>query len=229
MTGPTGNGASPSRRSGSLRMIERYTGGTNVVILTSGKSEKDPEVKNRTFAVPGDKTWLVKDIDPKALPIDNIEFTADSKAFLTGIWLPQVQTPTNNQDKEFHPASDLKTQASQSVLPGSNATGGNTNPATPPGKPGTTPAQEKPPAAAAHEPVQGSDNDARRDPAWTNGQEKERWLRYIASLNTANKILDGLWQPDPAKPQAEQIADKLEWIQSVAAGIRKKYEKGDAA
>lgn len=62
-------------------------------------------------------------------------------------------------------------------------------------------------------------------PASNYGNDKEQWLRYISTLNTATAILEGVWQPDPMKPQAENIANKIEWVISISAGLRARYEK----
>lgn len=62
-------------------------------------------------------------------------------------------------------------------------------------------------------------------PASDYGNNKEQWLRYISTLNTATAILEGVWQPDPMKPQAENIANKIEWVISISAGLRARYEK----
>ncbi len=231
------------RRTGSLRMVEKYTGGTNVVILASGKSDKDPYVKNRSFAVPPDKLWLIKDVEGKKLPIENVEFTADKNGFLTGLWISKDATAGNGT------ASTTPAKTIQGSAPAANET---PPPQTPkcgvcggtvfgktfedsafPGtkfcltcfeKRNTPPLGNGKAPAASPAPDTGKD-DAHQDPAWIKEVDKESWLRYIASLNTSNKILEGLWQPDPAKPQAEQIADKIEWVQSVAAGIRRNYGK----
>jgi hypothetical protein len=98
---------------------------------------------------------------------------------------------------------------------------GTTNPA---------PTKETPPLSTAQPPQAAPEKATARpvssQPApGSNGNDKEPWLRYISTLNTATAILEGVWQPDPMKPQAENIANKIEWVISISAGLRARYEK----
>lgn len=165
----------------------------------------------------GDKVYALKTPFPEDVVLpQNIDFAIDKQSFIISYQfrgsasaVPQEKPATN-----FTPANEIK--------------GGTTNPAPP--------AKETPPAATTTTPEKATDRAQGKQPEETRnctspalvvspGNGKEQWLRYISTLNTATAILDGVWQPDPAKPQAENIADKIEWVVSIAAGLRARYAR----
>lgn len=215
----TGDAPPKPRRKGTLVSFEKLPNNYSVTISTSGASEKDPVVKQRMFSLELDNEWLLKKVDKAKLPIAETEFVSDGRGFIQGLWVPGLNAPGNGTQPAtgFTPASEVK---------------GSTNPQppkeTPPSTTANPPAAKevtKKPDTARPAPSPSSQDDARKDPAWTNHIDKEAWLRYISTLNTATAILEGVWQPDPMKPQAENIADKIEWVQGIASGLRKRYEK----
>lgn len=121
----------------------------------------------------------------------------------------------------FSLPADFRCSAGSAPPPA--AKNGNAEPAPTPGT--SAKGETEKPTTARPTPSPASKDEARKDPAWIKHDEKESWLRYIATLNTATAILERVWQPDPHKTAAENIADKVDWVQSVAAGLRTRYGK----
>lgn len=166
----------------------------------------------------GDKVYALKNPLPKdiALP-QNIDFAIDKHGFVVSYQLRGK-------------ANDITQEKPASTFTPASAVKGTTNPTTAQETPPCTTAapaakETEKPNTARPSPSPAAKDEARQDPAWLKHDDKEVWLRYIATLNTATAILEGVWQPDPAKTQAENIADKIEWVQTIAAGLRKRYEK----
>jgi len=240
MTAP----ATKPRRSGILKSIEKLPNNYSITIHTAGISSSDQQAKDRTYSLSIEKEWLIKKIDLSTLPIEGIEFVADGKGFLQGLWVPGLNAPTNGgENPGFHTGNEVK----ESQRPLGSSTPGGTSSFTTPQRGSSTvagaptlplnpdamkgsPESPVPPLQTGTDAHSSLEKDeARKDPAWLKHDDKEVWLRYISTLNTATAILEGLWQPDPAKPQAENIADKIEWIQTIATGLRKRYEKEGGA
>lgn len=210
-------GETKPRRKGTLVKFEKLPNNYSVTIKTSGATEKDTEVRDRVYSLSLEKEWMILEVDKTKLPISGTEFVADGKAFIQALWVPGVNAPTNGAPaaSSFTPANEIKGTTTPPVQKEMSSPPSPAAPAKETEKPNTT----------RPTPSPSSQNDARRDPAWTNYSDKESWLRYIATINSANHILEGVWQPDPMKPQAENIANKIEWVISISAGLRARYEK----